>query len=67
MPPTRISFCLEAQTEPIVFPLHIMSSTLQSIANAIPSVGRAKLLLNSADDVVIVAAVRTAVTKVCLL
>ncbi|KAJ9100915.1 3-ketoacyl-CoA thiolase with broad chain length specificity [Naganishia adeliensis] len=40
-----------------------MSSTLQSIANSIPSLGRAKLLLNSADDVVIVAAVRTAVTK----
>jgi len=41
-----------------------MTSTLQSIAAAIPSVGRAKLLINSNDDVVICAAVRTALTKV---
>jgi len=40
-----------------------MTSTLQSIAAAIPSVGRAKLLINSNDDVVICAAVRTALTK----
>jgi hypothetical protein len=42
-----------------------MSSTIQSITNAIPSLGRARLLINSADDVVVVAAVRTAITKVC--
>jgi acetyl-CoA acyltransferase 1 len=41
-----------------------MSSTLQAIASALPSVGRAKLLINSNDDVVICAAVRTALTKV---
>ncbi|WVQ82916.1 hypothetical protein IAT38_005052 [Cryptococcus sp. DSM 104549] len=40
-----------------------MSSTIQNITNAIPSVGKARLLINSADDVVIVSAVRTAVTK----
>ena len=41
-----------------------MTSTLHSIASALPSLGRARLLINSADDVVIVAAVRTAITKV---
>ena len=41
-----------------------MSSTIQSITSALPSLGRARLLINSADDVVIVSAVRTAVTKV---
>ncbi|RXK42679.1 acetyl-CoA acyltransferase [Tremella mesenterica] len=40
-----------------------MTSTIQSIANAIPSLGRARLLINSSDDVVIVSAVRTAITK----
>nr|XP_018266176.1 acetyl-CoA acyltransferase [Kwoniella dejecticola CBS 10117]OBR88334.1 acetyl-CoA acyltransferase [Kwoniella dejecticola CBS 10117] len=30
-----------------------MSSTIQSITNAIPSLGRARLLINSADDVVV--------------
>ncbi|WRT63232.1 uncharacterized protein IL334_000135 [Kwoniella shivajii] len=40
-----------------------MSSTIQSITNAIPSLGRARLLINSADDVVVVSACRTAVTK----
>ncbi|KAL7420354.1 3-ketoacyl-CoA thiolase with broad chain length specificity [Cryptotrichosporon argae] len=38
-------------------------SPLETITNAIPSLGRARLLINSADDVVIVAAVRTAITK----
>jgi acetyl-CoA acyltransferase 1 len=41
-----------------------MSSTLQSIANAVPSLGRARVLINSSDDVVIVSAVRTPITKV---
>lgn len=41
-----------------------MSSTLQSIASAIPSIGKAKLLINSNDDVVICSTVRTALTKV---
>ncbi|KAK4538895.1 hypothetical protein RGQ29_032224 [Quercus rubra] len=40
-----------------------MTSTLQSITNAIPSLGRARVLIKSADDVVIVSAARTAVTK----
>ncbi|KAK8844734.1 hypothetical protein IAR55_006584 [Kwoniella newhampshirensis] len=40
-----------------------MTSTIQSITNAIPSLGRARLLINSADDVVVISAVRTAVTK----
>ena len=40
-----------------------MSSTLQSIASAIPSIGKAKLLINSNDDVVICSTVRTALTK----
>ncbi|GMK54246.1 hypothetical protein CspeluHIS016_0108320 [Cutaneotrichosporon spelunceum] len=38
-------------------------SPLQSITNALPSLGKARLLMNSADDVVIVAAVRTPLTK----
>lgn len=41
-----------------------MSSTIQSITNAIPSLGRARLLISSADDVVICSAVRTPITKV---
>lgn len=41
-----------------------MTSTLQSITSVIPSLGKAKLLLNSNDDVVICATVRTALTKV---
>lgn len=41
-----------------------MSSTLQSIKDSIPSLGRARILIKSADDVVIVSACRTAVTKV---
>jgi hypothetical protein len=41
-----------------------MSSTIQSITSAIPSLGRARLLISSADDVVIVSAVRTPVTRV---
>ncbi|WVO15999.1 hypothetical protein L204_103664 [Cryptococcus depauperatus] len=40
-----------------------MSSTFQNIANSIPSLGRARLLINSADDVVVVSAVRTPLTK----
>ncbi|WVQ72274.1 hypothetical protein IAR50_001824 [Cryptococcus sp. DSM 104548] len=40
-----------------------MTSTIQNIANAIPSLGRARLLIHSPDDVVIVAAVRTPITK----
>lgn len=43
-----------------------MTSTFASITSSLPSLpslGRAKLLLNHADDVVICAAVRTAVTK----
>jgi len=40
-----------------------MSSTFSSITSALPSLGRAKILINSADDVVIVDACRTAVTK----
>ncbi|WVQ94188.1 hypothetical protein IAU59_001266 [Kwoniella sp. CBS 9459] len=40
-----------------------MTSTIQSITNAIPSLGRARLLINSADDVVVVSACRTAITK----
>ncbi|GFZ44584.1 acetyl-CoA C-acyltransferase [Saitozyma sp. JCM 24511] len=40
-----------------------MSSTIQSITNAIPSLGRARLLISSADDVVICSAVRTPITK----
>jgi hypothetical protein len=41
-----------------------MTSTIQNIASALPSLGRARLLINSADDVVIVSAVRTPITKV---
>jgi acetyl-CoA acyltransferase 1 len=41
-----------------------MSSTIQNIASALPSLGKARLLINSADDVVIVAAVRTPFTRV---
>ena len=41
-----------------------MTSTLQNIASSLPSLGRARLLINSSDDVVIVSTVRTAVTKV---
>ncbi|KAK4686979.1 acetyl-CoA acyltransferase 1, partial [Tremellales sp. Uapishka_1] len=40
-----------------------MSSTLQSITAALPSLGRARLLINSQDDVVVVSACRTAITK----
>lgn len=40
-----------------------MTSTLQNIASALPSLGRARLLINSADDVVICSAVRTPITK----
>ncbi|WVQ84687.1 hypothetical protein IAT38_006842 [Cryptococcus sp. DSM 104549] len=40
-----------------------MTSTLQNITSSIPSFGRARLLINSADDVVIVSATRTALTK----
>ncbi len=39
-------------------------SPLQSITNALPSLGKARLLMNSADDVVIVSTVRTPLTKV---
>lgn len=39
-------------------------SPLQSITAALPSLGKARLLMNSADDVVIVSAVRTPLTKV---
>lgn len=42
-----------------------MTSAIQNITNAIPSLGRARVLIKSADDVVIVSAARTAVTKVC--
>jgi acetyl-CoA acyltransferase 1 len=38
-------------------------SPLQSITNALPSLGKARLLMNSADDVVIVSTVRTPLTK----
>jgi hypothetical protein len=41
-----------------------MSSTIANITSAIPSLGRARLLVNSADDVVIVSAVRTPITRV---
>lgn len=41
-----------------------MTSALSSITNALPSLGRAKLLMSSSDDVVICSAVRTAITKV---
>lgn len=41
-----------------------MSSTIQNITSAIPSLGRARLLISSADDVVIVSAVRTPITRV---
>lgn len=40
-------------------------SPLQTITNALPSLGKARLLMNSADDVVIVSTVRTPLTKVC--
>jgi acetyl-CoA acyltransferase 1 len=41
-----------------------MSNTIQSITSALPSLGKARLLINSADDVVIVAAVRSPLTRV---
>jgi hypothetical protein len=41
-----------------------MTSAIQSITSALPSLGRARLLINSSDDVVIVSACRTAITKV---
>ncbi|WVO19488.1 uncharacterized protein IAS62_000774 [Cryptococcus decagattii] len=37
--------------------------SLPSFTNSLPSFGRARLLVNSADDVVIVSAVRTALAK----
>ncbi|AFR92621.1 acetyl-CoA acyltransferase [Cryptococcus neoformans] len=40
-----------------------MSSAIQNITNSIPSLGRARLLINSSDDVVIVSAVRTPIAK----
>ncbi|WVO20651.1 uncharacterized protein IAS62_001950 [Cryptococcus decagattii] len=40
-----------------------MTSAIQSITNSIPSLGRARLLINSSDDVVIVSAVRTPIAK----
>ncbi|ORX35051.1 Thiolase, N-terminal domain-domain-containing protein [Kockovaella imperatae] len=40
-----------------------MTSALQSLTSVLPSMGRARLLINSADDVVIVSACRTAITK----
>ncbi|KIR31004.1 acetyl-CoA acyltransferase [Cryptococcus deuterogattii LA55] len=40
-----------------------MTSTIQNITNSIPSLGRARLLINSSDDVVIVSAVRTPIAK----
>ncbi|WOO79662.1 3-ketoacyl-CoA thiolase, peroxisomal [Vanrija pseudolonga] len=40
-----------------------MSGAISSITSALPSLGKARLLINSADDVVIVSAVRTAVTR----
>ncbi|AAW41040.1 acetyl-CoA C-acyltransferase, putative [Cryptococcus deneoformans JEC21] len=40
-----------------------MASTIQNITNSIPSLGRARLLINSSDDVVIVSAVRTPIAK----
>lgn len=61
----RSTSCLSQSStnEPPESP-NAMTSTLQSITNAIPSLGRARLLINSSDDVVIVSAVRTAITKV---
>lgn len=41
-----------------------MTSTLQSIASALPSLGKARVLMNSNDDVVVCAAVRTPLCKV---
>lgn len=43
-----------------------MSGAISSITSALPSLGKARLLINSADDVVIVSAVRTAVTRVII-
>ncbi|ADV19636.1 acetyl-CoA C-acyltransferase, putative [Cryptococcus gattii WM276] len=40
-----------------------MTSAIQNITNSIPSLGRARLLINSSDDVVIVSAVRTPIAK----
>ena len=40
-----------------------MTSTLQNIASSLPSLGKARLMINSPDDVVIVSAVRTPLTK----
>ncbi|KIR69269.1 hypothetical protein I312_101233 [Cryptococcus bacillisporus CA1280] len=40
-----------------------MASAIQNITNSIPSLGRARLLINSSDDVVIVSAVRTPIAK----
>ena len=53
-------------TRSVQFSFAKMTSTLQNIASSLPSLGRARLLINSADDVVIVSAVRTPVTKVRL-
>lgn len=41
-----------------------MSGALSSITSALPSLGKARLMINSADDVVVVATCRTAITKV---
>ncbi|TXT06044.1 hypothetical protein VHUM_03517 [Vanrija humicola] len=40
-----------------------MTSAISSITSALPSLGKARLLINSADDVVIVSAVRTPIAK----
>ncbi|KAL1409642.1 3-ketoacyl-CoA thiolase with broad chain length specificity [Vanrija albida] len=40
-----------------------MSGAISSITSALPSLGKARLLINSADDVVIVSAVRTPIAK----
>lgn len=40
------------------------SKMSSSITNALPSLGKARLLINSPDDVVVVSAVRTPFTKV---
>lgn len=41
-----------------------MSSTIQNIASALPSLGKARILMNSGDDIVVCAAVRTPLCKV---
>ncbi|ODO00330.1 hypothetical protein I350_06963 [Cryptococcus amylolentus CBS 6273] len=43
-----------------------MASAIQNITNNLPSLGRARLLINSADDVVIVAAAKKGGFKDCL-